>query len=136
MKRISLQLILPTIGVATVSAVAIYGLVRPSQPPAPVNKAPITCRQTNINHTVIIQDDKVSPNHTDGHLCDTLTIKNLDSVTRFIAFGQHDHHQPYDGITKDTLNQNESFTITMDQAGEFMFHDHAHDEVEGTFSVQ
>lgn len=135
MKRISLQVILPVIGVAAIAAIAGYGVVNPQEHPTTA-EATTVCKQKNINHIVTIQNGKVSPEHTDGRLCDTLTIKNLDNVTRFMAFGQHDHHQSYDGVSKDTLNPNESFTITMDQSGEFMFHDHAHDEVEGTFTVQ
>ena len=135
MKRISLQVILPVIGVAAIAAIAGYGVVNPQKHPTNA-EATTVCKQKNINHIVTIQNGKVSPEHTDGRLCDTLTIKNHDNVTRFMAFGQHDHHQSYDGVSKDTLNQNESFTITMDQTGEFMFHDHAHDEVEGTFTVQ
>ena len=135
MKRISLQVILPVIGVAAVAAIAGYGVANPQKHPTTA-EATTMCKQKNINHIVTIQNGKASPEHTDGQLCDTLTIKNLDNITRFMAFGQHDHHQSYDGVSKDTLNQNESFTITMDQAGEFMFHDHAHDEVEGTFTVQ
>lgn len=136
MKRVSLQVILPIIGVTTVVLAAAYGMANPRKPLATSSNATVVCSQKKINHIVTIQNGKVSPRHTEGRLCDTLTIKNLDNVTRFIAFGQHDHHQSYDSVTKDTLNQNQSFTVTMDQAGEFMFHDHAHDEVTGAFTVQ
>ena len=136
MKQVSLQIILPIIGVAAVGAIAAYGALSPRPHTDTHTVTAVACKQSGINHTVTIQNGAVSPNHIDGHLCDTLTIKNLDNVTRFMAFGQHDHHQSYDGVSKDTLGQNQSFTITMDQTGEFMFHDHAHDEVEGTFSVQ
>jgi hypothetical protein len=55
--------------------------------------------------------------------------------TREIGFGVHDKHVAYDGISERILNQDESFTITLDKTGRYHWHDHFHDEVEGYFSV-
>lgn len=93
------------------------------------------CQSTPTQHVVTIQHDTMSPTHIDGKLCDTLQIKNLDNVSRAIAFGDHDHHVPYDGVTERVLDKNESFTITLNQTGAYHFHDHFHDEVTGTFTV-
>lgn len=86
-------------------------------------------------HKVLIRDDKVIPSHTTGSLCGTLTIVNLDSEVRLLAFGVHDKHQPYDGIGEKVLRRGQSLTVTLVQAGNFRFHDHIHDEVQGTFTV-
>jgi len=87
------------------------------------------------HYTVIIHDSRVSSTHITGRLCDTMTIKNEDAVTREIGFGPHDDHVPYNGVAQRFLGQGESFTVTFDQTGSFRWHDHLHDEVISTFSV-
>jgi len=94
-----------------------------------------TCTTTGVAHTVTIANGEVSPQHTDAALCDTLTILSKDNRIRLMAFGAHDDHQPYDGVGEKTLEQNQSFTVTLDQAGTFTFHDHLDDRVQGTFTV-
>lgn len=94
------------------------------------------CRHTTGDaHTVVISNSKPSTSHVYGKLCDTLTFRNKDDITREIAFGNHDHHVPYDGVAEKVLNQNQSFTVTLNQVGTFHWHDHEHDEVEGYFTV-
>jgi plastocyanin len=87
------------------------------------------------NHTVIIRDDKASPVKTTAKLCDTLSIINLDTVTREIAFGPHENHVAYDGVAEKLLQEGESFTVMLNQPGTYRFHDHVHDEVQGYFTV-
>jgi len=93
------------------------------------------CIPSRPNHRVVIQNDTVSPAHTDGNKCDTLTITNQDDVNRLVAFGPHENHVPYDGIKEQELSKGQSLTVTMVQTGNFRFHDHIHDEVQGTFTV-
>jgi hypothetical protein len=88
------------------------------------------------SYSVMVMDNKVKPANTiRGKLCDTITITNMDDVAREIAFGPHDNHVPYDGVAEKVLNKDQAFTITLDQIGNFHWHDHLHDEVEGYFSV-
>jgi plastocyanin len=94
------------------------------------------CSPRHANHEVTIQNGKIEPSNTVASKCDTLTIKNLDSVDRIMAFGVHDHHVAYDGVEERELLGNQSFTVTLIQPGSFKFHDHMHDEVAGTFQVQ
>jgi len=94
------------------------------------------CYPNQPNHTVIIQNDKATPDHIDAPKCDTLTITNLDNEERIIAFGPHEDHVAYDGIKEKSVSQNESVVVTLVQTGSFRFHDHIHDEVEGTFTVK
>lgn len=95
-----------------------------------------TCRQKGAAHVVTIANSKMTPGTTTASLCDTLTIKNADAINRDVAFGNHDHHVAYDGITERRLAQNESFTVTLNQTGTYHFHDHLHDEVEGYVIVE
>lgn len=93
------------------------------------------CQGHQTNHVVTIKNDKVSPLHTTAPRCDTLTITNLDNETRLMAFGKHEDHQSYDGVGEKLLNQGQSLQITLVKTGNFKFHDHTHDEVQGTFTV-
>lgn len=86
-------------------------------------------------YTVTVQDNRAPLTNVYGKLCDKLTFTNNDHVTREIAFGAHDDHVPYDDVAEKILNQNQSFTITLNQTGTFHWHDHNHDEVGGYFTV-
>lgn len=94
------------------------------------------CNTYPVTHTVVIQNDTVSPEHVQASRCDKLTIINRDNKQREIAFGQHDNHVAYGGVLERTLKQNQEFTVTLDKTGDYHFHDHHQDEVGGTFSVQ
>lgn len=95
------------------------------------------CRSTGMQvaHKITIRNGKVSGDHVTAKLCDTLQITNEDSMSREIAFGLHEHHEPYDGVTERVLGRGGSFTVTLNQAGSFRWHDHIHDEVQGFLMV-
>lgn len=93
------------------------------------------CMPGQVNHTVTIQNNVVTPSNTVGIRCETLTITNIDNTARLMAFGPHEDHVAYDGVKEQTLTQNESLTVTLVQTGSFRFHDHDDDEVQGTFTV-
>jgi plastocyanin len=94
------------------------------------------CLRTGQVHAVVIRNDQMQPETVTAKKCDRLTITNRDDVTREIGFGQHDHHTPYDGVSERILKKGESLTITLNQIGEFHYHDHFHDEVAGNFIVK
>jgi len=86
-------------------------------------------------YVAVIKSDQVSPKHTDARLCDKLTITNLDNEQRIIAFGQHEKHTAYDGVEERVLDKGQSLTVELNKTGTYKFHDHEHDEVQGTFTV-
>lgn len=90
---------------------------------------------TAANHVITIQDDKAMPAHITARQCDKLTVVNRDSIEREMAFGIHAAHTPYDGISEQSLNKDQSFTVNLLQSGSFRVHDHEHDEVQATFTV-
>jgi hypothetical protein len=94
------------------------------------------CYPNQTNHTIVVKDDKAIPSATEGKRCDTLTVTNLDDESREMAFGLHEKHTPYDGVTEKVLAKGESFTVTLVQTGNFKVHDHEHDEVQATFEVK
>lgn len=93
------------------------------------------CSKKLKSHTVTIENSTPSPKTTKATLCDTLTITNKDNKTRKIAFGKHDHHQAYDGVAEKILEKGQSFTVTLNEAGSFKFHDHFEDKTIGYFTV-
>jgi plastocyanin len=97
--------------------------------------AQVHCSGKHPNHLVIIKGDKATPQHTAAPRCDSLTISNEDNEIRLIAFGPHEHHVAYDGVTERALGPNQSLTITLNAAGTYNFHDHLHDEMTGEFTV-
>ncbi len=93
------------------------------------------CVLSGKKHTATIQNGVISPANTIAKRCDSLTIINKDTKPREIAFGQHDRHVVYDGVTERILKQNESFTVTLKKTGTFLFHDHLQDETAGTMTI-
>lgn len=100
------------------------------------SKPPVElCATVGVYHPVKIEDNSVSPKNTQAALCDALSITNNDDIPRLIAFGRHDNHTPYDGVAEKLLNQGETLMITLNKPGTYIFHDHLHQEVNGTFTV-
>jgi hypothetical protein len=93
------------------------------------------CTGKHAAHKVMIQNDKMVPAHTDAKRCDTLEIMNLDDKQRIIAFGRHEKHIAYDGVSERYMPQNAKFEVTLIQPGNFLFHDHEDEDVRGTFTV-
>lgn len=94
------------------------------------------CRSTGLTHTVEIKNDRISPAQIDAKICDRLIIVNKDEKLRLMAFGVHDEHIYYSGITEKPLSKDQELAVTLEQRGAYLFHDHLQDEVTGQFSVQ
>jgi len=88
------------------------------------------------SYSVVIRDSVQSATVIHANRCDKISFTNQDKVAREIGFGNHDDHVPYDGIAERVLNKGDSFVITLNQTGTFHWHDHLHDELNGTFSVE
>jgi len=123
-----MQIILGVIGVVILTGVILFALIAPSTSDACKNARGHT-------YTAIISGSQVSLGSLNAKQCDKLTIINNDKVTREIAFGPHNDHVPYDGVAEKILNQNQSFTITLNTTGTYRWHDHLHDKVQGYFTV-
>lgn len=87
-------------------------------------------------YTVNFEQDRPVPAQVTANRCDTITFANKDPIPRLIAFGPHEHHVSYDGVSERLLNQNQQFTITLIATGTYYFHDHIHDEAHGSFTVR
>jgi cytochrome o ubiquinol oxidase operon protein cyoD len=93
------------------------------------------CTENKRNHTVSINKGVVTPSYVEARRCDTLTFINNDNQAREMAFGAHPNHDSYGGETEVALPKGKPETITLNQAGEYMFHDHLDPATSGSFSV-
>jgi cytochrome o ubiquinol oxidase operon protein cyoD len=93
------------------------------------------CQEVHANHKVTISNGKISPSHTEAHLCDTFTFINQDDKTRDIAFGPHPRHENYGGESEVTARKGYAKTITLNQSGTYIFHDHLDPGVIGHLTV-
>ncbi len=94
------------------------------------------CQGVKDNHIVAITNGKVDPIHTQAHLCDTLTFVNHDNGTREMAFGTHPNHEFYGGEEEEDVRKGYPQTFTLNQLGDYSFHDHQDPTVNGHFSVE
>jgi hypothetical protein len=129
-----------TLGVATLIGIGAIGfgvfMVASKAFGSEQHQSAADCATTGNEYIVTIQNSKLSIDNIHAHRCDKLTIVNADPTIRLMAFGVHDHHQAYDGTTEQALAQGKSLSVTLVQTGTFTFHDHLHDEVGGTFTVE
>lgn len=95
----------------------------------------VDCQKIRTRHQVIVRNGVSTPRNTYAHLCDSLTITNRDSQVRLMAFGPHEEHQIYDGVTEKKLRGGQSLTVTLNQTGAYQFHDHLGDVAQGDFTV-
>jgi plastocyanin len=117
--------------VAAHTASNFFGTKKPAEAATNI----VNCTKTGPTHTITIAQNAMEPSYVSATACDKLTIVNTDNTRREIAFGEHDHHQAYDGITEKELTQRQSLTVTLDEIGNYTFHDHLHDELVGTVTV-
>jgi hypothetical protein len=101
-----------------------------------VNKNKTICDYKGQEHVIKVHDNTLDPMHTDAKRCDSLTVVNADKQIRIMAFGVHEKHITYDGISEKNLDSGQQFTVTLNKTGTFKVHDHLQEEVGGTFTVK
>ncbi|CAN5404824.1 hypothetical protein BH10PAT3_BH10PAT3_8650 [soil metagenome] len=94
------------------------------------------CQGIRTNRKVTIQNGIISPVHTAAQLCDTLTFINEDDKAREIAFGPHPKHENYGGESEVTVRKGRPKTITLNQSGTYLFHDHLDPATAGDLTVE
>lgn len=132
--------VFPAIGLGFLCLVVVAGsivvgshLLRASHP---TDSNLVSCAgKRGENHVVSINNSKVSPWQTRANTCDTLTITNDDNELRLMAFGTHQHHQPYNGVAEQVLGQGQGLEVVLNTTGTYQFHDHIHPSVVGEFIV-
>lgn len=94
------------------------------------------CKGRGKTHKVTIKNGQVEPLVTEAKICDTLTFINEDDQRREIAFGAHPRHDSYGGDTEVPLYKGRPNSITLNQAGDYLFHDHLDPTTYGQFVVE
>lgn len=94
------------------------------------------CQGHYKNHKVSIIGGEILPFYTKAKLCDTLTIINENDKSHKLYFGSHDQHETYSGESDLTITSARSKTITLNQVGNYQFHDHLEPEIIGEFTVE
>jgi len=94
------------------------------------------CQGKGVNHKVTIRDGEVQPFVTVAKICDTLTFVNEDDRLREMAFGAHPRHDSYGGETEVPVRKGRAKTITLNQPGDYLFHDHLDPATYGQFIVK
>ncbi len=122
-------------GLLVVGGVTILGSTQLAKALTVKSESATCTGRPSQTHTAVISNETVTPEQIIAKRCEALSITNLDDKTRLVAFGQHDKHTSYDGVSEKLLAKGESFTITLVQTGEFLYHDHDDETVKGTFSV-
>src|SRR4051812_48753498 len=99
--------------ILVIAVVVTAGLIGALALTVQTKTAGMACKTTGPTHEIIIKNKTVKPGSVTGSACDKLKITNLDTETREIGFGAHEHHTPYDGVTDRVLRQGQSLTVTM-----------------------
>lgn len=93
------------------------------------------CNGNQFNYVITISGGVATPSFVGARRCDTLTFVNEDAGVREITFGTHPEHASYGGEDYVVLDDGRPETVTLNEVGIFVFHDHLDPEMTGTFSV-
>lgn len=94
------------------------------------------CSENKENHLVTISGGVANPMRIEANRCDSLTFLNEDDVVREVTFGTHPNHASYGGEDIVILDDGRPETITLNETGNFEFHDHLDPKMTGSFTVE
>ena len=80
------------------------------------------CQGNKANHEVRI-GASISPGHVEANRCDTITFKSADGTSHEIAFGLPNMPASYGGLFEASVRSDRSKIITLNETGDFSFHD-------------
>jgi cytochrome o ubiquinol oxidase operon protein cyoD len=95
-----------------------------------------TCPGTGTNYKVELKGSTLTPSHVDAHVCDTITIVNMDKSDHAINFGAYGQHETYAGEAGESIRSDHSVVITLTELGTHKFHDHVQGGATGDFTVK
>ena len=94
------------------------------------------CRKSGKSYEFVIENDVIVPSEIQVTICDSITVINRDNKQRLLAFGEHEDHGSYQGMSDLPLAKGQNVTFVAATKGTFLVHDHNQDEVSATFIVQ
>lgn len=93
------------------------------------------CKERRQSHVMTISQGVVTPNHIIAQRCDTLSFINQDDTGHEFGFGVHPNDISYGGAYEFYVSERRPEVITLNQLGDFVFHDHEDEFLTGSFSV-
>lgn len=94
------------------------------------------CTELRNNHAIVISGAVQSLGVISAERCDTLTFINEGKTAHEIAFGTHPEDTSYGGLFEVHVDAGKSEVVTLNEVGNFTFHDHSNDNIFGSLSVQ
>lgn len=95
-------------------------------PAAAVSGNQPECRVTGMTIPVAITGVS-NPAIISAKRCDILIFSNGSSKHVDIAFGPHEEHYPYPGLTSDPLKPGQSSSLVLTKTGSYPIHEHITD---------
>lgn len=92
------------------------------------------CQGNRDNHVVTIGNG-LAISHVEAKRCDTLTIKSGDGLAHELMFGSYNNPTSYGGVHEIFVRNDRAKIITLNEVGDFSFHDHNNPAISGFFSV-
>lgn len=131
MKESSLMAVLAVI-IGAISIIGAAGCAQPStdhvhMPPAAPQPKSVATKKADL--TITISNGKFVPANLLAKAGDTVKWINKDSRA-------HDIHADDDAFHSSILEPGESFAQKFTAPGEFGYHDHLHEEITGTITVE
>ena len=76
-----------------------------------------------------------NPKSVSLNLGDSISVKNKSTAAMEIAMGKHPSHQELKGFEEKVVKRGEDYTFTIEEKGQFEFHDHLKPKVLGVITV-
>lgn len=93
------------------------------------------CQGNKASHEVTI-GTVIRPGHIEAQRCDTIVLKSGDGAPHEIVFGLPDSPVSYGGLFDASVRSDRSKIITLNEAGDFSFHDRDNPAAIGHLTVQ
>jgi len=87
-------------------------------------------------NTVWIIDGDFNPSVVTISVGDSITWVNKDDLIRQVASDPHQSHSALPGLESEELAQDDDYTYTFDEIGEWFYHDHMNPISKGTIIVE
>lgn len=92
------------------------------------------CQGNKDDHVVVIGEN-IDARHIKASRCDTLTIKSGDGLAHELMFGSYDNPTSYGGVRELFVRNDRAKIITLNETGDFSFHDHNNPSIMSFFTV-
>lgn len=94
------------------------------------------CQGNKANHVVMLSAVEVAPFHVTAKRCDTITFKSGDQKPYELMFGSHHEPTSYGGLFEIEVRADRAEIVTLNETGNFSYHDSTDHGVTGSFTVE